>query len=94
MSSALNMLTEKVKGIQVYHDFDEFDKNLTTLQKLNRDLHAYFFSVTKFHKLQNRSLNVFDRKSGVRGLDTLFGIDDAFNQLVTDINQSSIEVST
>ncbi|KAF8355120.1 hypothetical protein PRIPAC_96743 [Pristionchus pacificus] len=78
MSSALNMLTEKVKGIQVYHDFDEFDKNLTTLQKLNRDLHAYFFSVTK--------------KSGVRGLDTLFGIDDAFNQLVTDINQSSIEM--
>lgn len=48
----MSMLTERVEGIQVYHDFDELDKNLTTLRKLNRDLNANFYAESKWGELR------------------------------------------
>ncbi|GMR62520.1 hypothetical protein PMAYCL1PPCAC_32715, partial [Pristionchus mayeri] len=60
-------IEERVSSIQIYHDFDEFDKNTTYLSKMHRDLNNLYFS--------------YNRKSGVVALDTLIGLRHAFQEM-------------
>ncbi|KAF8353601.1 hypothetical protein PRIPAC_95224 [Pristionchus pacificus] len=69
----VNIIKERIESIQVYHDFDELDKNITTLRKLNRDLISHYFAVSK--------------RSGVHGLDTILGLKDAFERLKSESSQ-------
>ncbi|GMR62514.1 hypothetical protein PMAYCL1PPCAC_32709, partial [Pristionchus mayeri] len=71
-------IKERVASIQIYHDFDEYDKNLTIILELNRDINQLFFSN--------------QRKTGVFALDTLVGLQLAMGETLLK-NENSTEIS-
>ncbi|GMR61887.1 hypothetical protein PMAYCL1PPCAC_32082, partial [Pristionchus mayeri] len=40
-------IKERVASIQMYHDFDELDKNATMILKINRDINDFYFSTQR-----------------------------------------------
>ncbi|GMR56824.1 hypothetical protein PMAYCL1PPCAC_27019, partial [Pristionchus mayeri] len=60
-------IKERVSDIQIYHDFDEYDQNMTYILKMNRDLNELYFTN--------------ERKTGVVALDLLVGLRYAYDEL-------------
>ncbi|GMR41257.1 hypothetical protein PMAYCL1PPCAC_11452, partial [Pristionchus mayeri] len=58
---------ERIASIQIYHDFDEHDQNMTYISKVNHDFNELYFSN--------------QRKSGILALDTLLGLRYAFKEI-------------
>lgn len=40
-------IIERIASIEIFHDFDEHDKNITKLLKINRDFNGHYFSVKR-----------------------------------------------
>ncbi|GMR35172.1 hypothetical protein PMAYCL1PPCAC_05367, partial [Pristionchus mayeri] len=72
-------IKDKVSCIQIYHDFDEHDKNMTYILKINNNFNYHLYFTNK-------------RKTGIFALDTLLRIRYAKEELFKKANNTPEDI--